>query len=295
MTEIMRASYITFTIMIASMLIGCVTVEQEPTLVAEARSYSRDGHEAYREGKLESSKQAYGRALKIHHTIDDSMGIVRDLINLAVVSKASGNRSDAIECLDAIDRYVTNLRVSSSDTPQPKGLNILLLEAGWMRAYMDCDAGRPQQARQRLAATTANHGPPDRELEGRFLNLEARLDLEEGDPTRGYATATRALKANKRSRNTCETADSYRIIGRALIKTGSPERALVSFEQALQIDREQGRPSKVIDDLLGMSLASHAAGNFEQARASADRARIAARAAGDTVAESKTHRMTKKF
>jgi len=272
-----------------------VTNKQEPTVVSEARSYSRKGHEAYREGKLESANQAYGHALKLHHAIDDSTGIIRDLINLAVVNKASGRRANAIECLDAIDRYVTTLEASGSESPRSKELNELLLEAGWMRAYLGCDAGRPQKARHQLARAAQRYGAPGRKLAGRFLNLEARLDLEEGDPASGLITATRALKANKRTRDPNEIADSYRIIGRALIQTGSPERAQTSFEHALEIDREQGRSSKVVDDLLGMAYASHAAGNPLQAHAAADRALTAARAADNTDGKAEALRLIKNF
>lgn len=294
-TKMMRANHTTLIFLTASMLAGCMTHRQDPTLIAEARSYSREGNEAYREGDLKTSKQAYGQALKLHHAIDDSAGIIRDLINLAVVSKANGSRSDAIECLDAIDRYVATLHASGSETPRITDLNTLLLEAGWMRAYLDCDAGRPQAARRQLARSTASYGVPDRTMKGRFLNLEARIDLEEGNPAEALSTATRALKANKRMRDPSETADSHRIIGRALIQSGSPDRAQLSFERALEIDREQGRPSKVVDNLIGMAEASRAGGNNQQARASAQRALIAARAAGDSEGESRSLHLINKL
>ena len=63
----------------------------------------------------------------------------------------------------------------------------------------------------------------------------------------------------------------------------------------MEIDREQGRPSKVVDDLLGIAEASFAAGNPDQARAAAERALLAARAAGDNAATSKAHQLLEAF
>jgi tetratricopeptide (TPR) repeat protein len=280
---------------VAFMVFGCVSNVQEPTVVAEARALSREGNEAYREGKLEASKQAYGRALELHHSIDAPTGIIRDLINLAVVSKASGNPSDAVDCLEAIDRYASTLHASGSDPSEREEINGLLREAGWMRAYLACDAGNPATARTLLARTVARYGEPDRDQAGRHLNLEARIDLDEGNAARALSTAKRALKTNQRTHDSGEIADSLRILGKAQLQTGSPDDARGSFAEALKIDRQQGRPSKVVDDLLGMAEASGAAGRTLEANASAQRALTAARAARDAEGESKARRMILRF
>lgn len=179
MTEPMKVTLKFITALAAVFMSSCASTPQEPNIISEARSYSRDGHEAYCEGNLDAAKQAYGQALQQHHAIDDSAGIIRDLINLSVVSKASGNRSDAIECLDAIDRYVATLEASGGDISKVETIDGLLLEAAWMRAYLACDAGNTQNARAALAQATERHGHPDRKLAGRFLNLEARLALDD--------------------------------------------------------------------------------------------------------------------
>ncbi len=266
---------------------ACVMNEREPTVIAEAKAYSKEGQRAYREGRLDDSMEAYGQALDLHHSIDHPSGIIRNLINLAVVSQAAGKSANAADCLDAVDRYVKMLDVSSGESPHDKDLNHLLIEAGWMRAYLFCDQGNISAAREQLSRTTQRYGTPDRELAGRFLNLEARLDLEQGNPSLALSKSQKALKANQSAGDKNETADSHRFIARSHLALGDPRSAQKAFAQALVIDRQQGRPSKVVDDLLGAAEASKAAGHYNQASASADRALTAARAAGDSSGESR--------
>ena len=271
----------------ASLIAACVTNEKDPTVIAEAKAYSREGQTAYREGRLDDSAEAYGQALKLHHSIDEPTGIVRDLINLAVVSKAAAKPSDAADCLDAIDRYVAMLDSSSGGSPHSEDLNELLIEAGWMRAYLYCDQGKASAARAHLSQTTHRYGQPNRKLAGRFLNLEARLDLEQGKPNEALSKSTQALKANQRAGDKNEIGDSHRFIARSHLALGDPHSAQASFAEALEMDRQQGRPSKVVDDLLGISESYKAAGQTVQAAAVADRALTAARAAGDPSGEAK--------
>ncbi|MBK1826492.1 hypothetical protein [Haloferula rosea] len=279
----------------AFLFAGCATTEQEPTVLAEARSHSRDGNEAYREGRLDDSRKAYGRALEIHRSVDHPEGIIRDLINLAVVSEAHGSPADAADCLDAIDRYMLTLRSSGENSPSSRDLNELLLEAGWMRAYLHADAGNTAAARRALTSTLQNYGPAGRKQRGRFLNLEARLDLEDGNAASALTKARQGLKANQRSDHRREVADSHRIIGRALIPMGDPSAAHQAFTSALELDRKQGRPDKVVDDLLGMARASQAAGNPAEARAAADRAIIAARSSGNPAAQAEATRFRQRL
>jgi len=295
MTNPVTSHFRSWACIAACFIAGCATTEQEPTVLAQARSFSREGNEAYREGRLDASKQAYGRALELHRSVDHPEGVIRDLINLAVVSEADGNAADATDCLQAIDRYMITLRSSGEDTPSSRDLDELLLEAGWMRAYLYADAGNTGSSRHKLNSTLQQYGPAGRQQRGRFLNLEARLDLEEGNPTSSLTKAKQGLRANQKADQPREVADSHRIIGRSQLQLNAPDPAHHAFTSALEIDREQGRPDKVVDDLLGMASASLLAGDTNKARAATDRAFTAARASGDPDAEAKVNRLRKRL
>lgn len=267
--------------LLAFVVSACVPTEREPRVIGEARAHAREGHEAYCKGDFEASKQAYGKALELHHSIDDSKGIVRDLVNLAMVSKTAGSTADAATCLDAIDRYIATLEASGSTAADETEVRNLLMEAGWLRAYLEAEAGNPGSARTSLHQTTMRFGQPGPALRGRYLNLEARLDLDEGNFTAALDHSRLALKANRGSDDPKETADSYRLLGRALVATHSPAEAHRCFTKALEIDRAHGRAAKVVDDLLGMAEACRANGQESQASAYAKRALVAAQSAGD--------------
>jgi len=271
----------------AFLLAGCGSTEKPPAVVGEARELSRDGRDAFREGKVAEAYEAYGKALELHRSIDDSAGIVRTLVNLAVISKAAGRRSDATVFLDAIDRYIATVDASTGVKPGDKALNEALAEASWMRAYLHADAGRTSAAWAEIQRGKSRPGAATGKSAGRFANLEARLFLDAGDPVNALATARRAQRLNQRSGDDTETADSWRFIGRASMQTGNPSGAYDAFSKALDLDRELGRPPKVADDLLGMAQGAREAGRPDQALACAERARTAARAAGDAKAEAR--------
>ncbi len=256
--------------LVAFLAVGCAGSRNAvPPVLREARERADDGHDAFAEGRLDEATLAYGEALSRYRSIDDPVGIVRSLVNLAVVRHAAGAKGDASDCLDVIDRYVATL----SSEEAGGELNELRAEAAWMRAYLELDAGRRGAAWQAL-----EHGrslDPPRGLLGRFDNLEARLRLEEGDPGTALAVAGRAVRANRGSGERAEEADSHRLIGRAALATGDPESAGEAFESALVIDRDLARPTKVADDLQGMADAARAMGDDNKASAYEERARLA--------------------
>lgn len=266
--------------MLAGVLVGLLVAgcagsgNAVPPVVREAREWADDGHDAFAEGRIDEATLAYGEALARYRSIDDPVGIVRSLVNIAVVRNAAGAKSDAADCLDAVDRYVATLSADEIDAE----LNELRAEAAWMRAYLDLDAGRRGSAWRELERGRAL-GPP-RGMRGRFDNLEARLRLEEGDAVGALAVARRAAGINRRAGERAEMADSHRLTGRAALVIGDVTAAQAAFESALVIDRDLARPAKVADDLEGLADAARALGDTAKASAFAERARLTRRAGG---------------
>jgi tetratricopeptide (TPR) repeat protein len=268
-------------------LAGCGSTERPPAVIDEARELARDGRDAFADGQTEEALRAFGEALERYRSIDDPAGIVRTLVNMAVVSQAAGRPGDAATCLDAIERYIASVEASTGVAPGDKALNEALAEASWMRAYLHADAGRTTAAWAEIERARARRGVSAGPAAGRFANLEARLHLDAGEPAAALAAARRALHLNRRRGDDSESADSWRFAGRALARTGDHAAAYDAFTSALDLDRDLGRPDKVVDDLLGMARAARDAGRPEQALACAERARTAARAAGDAKAEAR--------
>jgi tetratricopeptide (TPR) repeat protein len=275
----------------ALLLAGCGSTEKPPAVVGEAQELARDGRDAFREGRIDEAYAAYGQALDLHRSIDDSAGIIRTLVNLAVISKAAGRRSDAAVFLDAIDRYIATVEASTGIPTGDKALNEALAEAAWMRAFLHADAGRTSSAWAEIQRGKALPGASSSRVAGRFANLEARLFLDSGEAARALAAAQRAQRLNSRGGDAAEHADSWRFVGRAFAATGDPSSAYDAFARALDLDRELGRSDKVVADLLGMAGSARDAGRPAQALACAERARTAARAAGDADGEAKSRRI----
>ena len=283
----MTSQFIVAAIVTAIFFTGCGNTEKTPAVISQASEASRDGREAFAKGQVDEAYKAYGRALKLHRSVDDSAGIVRTLVNLAVVSKAAERISDAHVFLDAVDRYMATVDASTGPKHDDKDLNEALAEASWMRAYLHARAGRIDAAWAEIKRGKSRSGAQSGKAAGRFANLEARLFFAAGDPVNSLAAARRAQRLNQRNDDDSETADSWRFIGRASMQTGDPSGAYDAFSKALTLDRKLGRPPKVVSDLLGMAEAARDAGRPDQARAWAERALTAAHAAGDAKGKAK--------
>lgn len=266
--------------MAATVMAGCFSSrppENAPPAVKQARALAKEGQAAYQAGDMDAAARFYASALEVHRSIDNQPGILRSLLNLAVVQHEAGNSADARESLAAMDRY-RQLRNQSTPSELLDGESAgLLAEAAWLRAHMWIDEGQLAKARAELERARPKRTAGSA---GRFFNLEARLCLEEGRGGPALEAALSAWAANRRTGDRQEMADSARYLGKASATLGKHEEALTWFGQALEVDQALARGRLIVEDLLGMSRAAEALGRTEQARACAERARSAAAAGG---------------
>lgn len=265
---------------VAVMLTGCFSsrpADSAPGAVKQARALAKEGQSAYQAGDMDAATRSYASALEVHRSIDNQPGILRSLLNLAVVQHEAGRSADARESLAAMDRY-RQLRSQSTPSEVLDAESAgLLEEAAWLRAHMWIDEGQFATARAELERARPKRSAGSA---GRFFNLEARLCLEEGRGAEARAAAQSAWAANRRAGDRQEMADSARYLGKASATMGGHPEALKWFEQALEIDQALARGRLVVEDLMGMSRAAEALGRTAQARACAERARSAAAAGG---------------
>jgi hypothetical protein len=265
-------------------LTHCVTPADDPvpTVLSEAIDLTEQGRIAFEARAFKDAELCYARALNIHRSIDNHTGIIRNLQNLAVVQKADGRRSAALESLDALDRYLSLQEQSSGSQIQDSETLDVVGEAGWLRARMYLDDGKDEQAQ--LALTEAIR-KPGQSKNPRLQNLQARLYLAQGNPSGAQSAAAIAWSGSRGSKAHAEAADAARYQGRATEMLGQHSAAQGWYQKALALDQKLARSGLVADDLLGLARSSLLMQKPDQAAAYAVRALHTAQAAKDSVRE----------
>jgi tetratricopeptide (TPR) repeat protein len=247
-------------------LAACASGPATPSLVADARKVSDLASTAYENGRHDDALAGYAAALEIHRSIDNPEGILRNLLNLAVVGESANRPSTTTEALAAIDRYTANLAATQPADLEKPAVRSLLVDIAAFRVRRALDAKQPDQAAAVLARLDAIPGGPSRDARGRIANLRARLAEQQGDFHAMATHANQAIAANRRTNDRAELADSHRLAGRAALATGDAPLAERSFTAALDLDRDLARPNCVAADLDGLAAAADLAGDSHKAR-----------------------------
>lgn len=250
-------------------LASCSGTGRPPALLSGALDSSDLAAEAFAQGRHSDAAEAYGAALDAHRSVDNPPGIIRNLLNLAIVSDASGNTGLTREYLDAIDRYTDNLAGSSPGDLGKKETRILLAEVTAFRARLALDNDQPDLAARELARIS----DIPRSVSGRISNLHARLAEKRGDFPAMLRHASAGISANRRAKDEPELADSQRLAARAYLATGRHTDAEKHFLEALELDRKLARPNCVKADLEGLAGTASMAGDPGKAALFRKRAR----------------------
>lgn len=259
------------------LLAACAGTGRPPALLSGALESSDLAAEAFSQGRHQDAITAYTAALDAHRSVDNPPGILRNLLNLAIVSDAAGNRSQSREYLTAIDRYAATLAGSSPGDLGKKETRTLLAEAAAFRARIALDEDRTDLAAAELARARDIPGNIPPAVLGRIENLHARLAGKQGDFPAMLRHSKTAITANRRARDEAELADSHRLAARAHLTTGSHTEAEKHFLEALELDRKLARPQCVKANLVGLAESADLAGDPNKAALFRQRARAAAR------------------
>jgi tetratricopeptide (TPR) repeat protein len=114
-----------------------------------------------------------------------------------------------------------------------------------------------------------------------MVNLQARTAFLAGDGEGAIRLAQEALSLNREERDDAERANSSRILADAQLALGNAAAAAEAYADAIALDKRLGLGDKLVLDLSGLGRAAQAQGRGEEARGWFERARAAARAAGD--------------
>jgi hypothetical protein len=238
-------------------LAACAGTTRPPALLSSAMENSDLAAEAFAEGRHQDALTAYTAALDAHRQVDNPSGILRNLLNLSIVSDAAGNSRQSHLYLTSFDRYAATLAGSSPRDLGKKETRVLLAEAAAFRARLALDENKPDLAASELARTA--DAPP--EVRGRIANLHARLAERNGEFPAMLRHAKSGVAANRRVKDEAELADSHRLAARAQLAASRPAEAETHFLQALELDRKLARPNCVQADLLGLAGAADLAGD----------------------------------
>lgn len=253
-------------------VVGCYSPGKPlPPALGEAMAWAEEGETAFRSGRYTAAQQSYKAALDLHIAANNTSGILRNLVNLAVVQHTAGQNAAARQSLAALDRHLATRQKKRLDSETRQ----LVVEAIWLKTHILIDEGRFNEARQELDLMGTH------EKSSRLLNLRARLLLTQKQYAAAESAAHGAWSAAKREGDILEQGDAARYQARALEQLGRHAEAARWYETAVPLDQNASRAHLVADDWLGTARAAHVAGHRDQARHFARLALDAAKRAGD--------------
>jgi tetratricopeptide (TPR) repeat protein len=232
---------------------------------------ARAGGKAWAKGDLRAAIAAQERALLAARSVEDEEGIALRVLDLAALRRAAGEPAEARAALEELLAeppplpYPGRLRAEAA-----RLAGLLALDAGdaaggarWARKAVElCDAARCSRR-------------------GAMVNLEARASFLAGDREAAIRLARQALSLNREEKDDVERANSSRIVADARLALGDAAAAADAYADALSLDKKLGLEGKIVLDLVGLGRAAQRQGRGDEARGWYERARAAARAAGD--------------
>jgi tetratricopeptide (TPR) repeat protein len=277
---------------------GCVTPAEQlrsPAILRAALEWNEEGGRLFGEGDLAGAEEAYAEALRLHQSIDQPEGILRNLANLAVVNWRLGQERQAWDMLEAARRYEAMLVAGGGAEMGERGTREVLVEVEILRARILRREGDREGAWLSVVRAGELAAGGRRELVGEVVLLRSALLLDEGRAGEAAWEGGRAVAMLRRGRGGGRElealADALRAYGRAQLAAGDGQGARRAFGEALGHDRAAARPGQVVESLLGLAESAWLVGDEEGAWASAERALASAEAGGDEARAARARRL----
>jgi tetratricopeptide (TPR) repeat protein len=197
--------------------------------------------------------------------------VARELANLSSIHHARGEHGEALAMLAPI--------LSDGRIPFQSRHRV---EAAY-RAAVITAPGHPREAGEWLDRAE-QYCQSDCEAQGRILNLRARLRLGEKRTGEAQTLARRALSLHEKRADRQEMANSLRLLGDIALASANPAEARAHYQRALETDKDEAIPHKIVADLMGIGRSLAVEGRREEAATYFRRARDVADAAGQNAA-----------
>lgn len=228
---------------------------EPPGIVRDASELSRKAEAAYARGDLEQAIKFYSESLRLSRSIEDSDAIAANLINLAAVYRAAGDRDSSHETLQGL--FV-------SDGLSYKGSS--LARGAMLKALLLVDAGDLNGASDWVDRASGFCSESKCQAMGGILNLKARVLLLRDRLQEALRAAEDGLSKSRAAGDKAETANSIRLMADAHLASGDHKRSNVLYAQALEIDKGLAIPRKIALDLRGMAASARAGGDEARSR-----------------------------
>jgi tetratricopeptide (TPR) repeat protein len=232
----------------------------------QATDFNQRAQRAFLRGEYQAAATLYENALQLDVAVENVNGIAINLLNLARVHLVLGNKVLAERCLDSL------LEDHALHYPLIH-LSAASLQKSLLRLQENDAAGAMNWVDRASAYCTV-----DCNLGGVIDNVRASIALHGSDAEKTLYWSERAASENKGA-SPLEYANSLRLAASGRLLKSEPDTALRLLEEALEIDKSQGLPEKIRQDLLLSAQAHEKSGRAEQAAQFRERAaRIAATA-----------------
>jgi tetratricopeptide (TPR) repeat protein len=250
---------------------GGAPPREPPAAYRLQQDHARAGARAFAKGDLRAAIAAHERALLAARSVEDATSIALRILDLAALHRAAGDPDEARAAL-------AELLAEPPPLPYPGRWRAEAARVAGLIALDGGDAAAGARWAERSLALCRSARCPG---EGAIVNLQARAAFLAGDGAAATTSANEAIALNRAAGNDAELANSSRIVADAALAGGRHAAASRAYEQALQLDKKLGLEPKIVLDLLGLGRAAQAAGRTNDARSFFERARAAARGAGD--------------
>lgn len=226
---------------------GCYTPPKprQPALIHDAQRRNLAGIDAEERGQMASAKAEFNEAYSLFAAVENYHGMATVLINSSRLFQAEGDHEKAAAYLKQVQTLIPHVPELESE---------ICFESARFAILRKDGAGALNWAKRGVISATE----PDR---GRMYNLLAGVYLKNGDISQGREAAESALKVAKSYVNRREEANAMRLLGEAAFQDKNYRESIISYEAALQIDKELALAPRVFADLSALSLAAEAAGN----------------------------------
>lgn len=231
------------------LLAGCAgeKIRERPPRAQQVIDLGQQGQAAYLKGDLPRAARLFGQGLTEARRIEDSEGVGVMSINLARISRESGDSAGALTTLEAVSAWHRGNLMARTRR-----------EMDLLAAVLLSDLERRDEALARLQALREQCAAPC-EIAIGIDSLQARLLLEKGEAAASARLAQAAIERFRSHGNQLELANLFRAEGEAHLALGNFPVARQALENALGIDKSLGQPAKIAQDLEALARTALAA------------------------------------
>jgi tetratricopeptide (TPR) repeat protein len=224
-----------------------------------AADHSQSAQRAYNRGDYHAALKQYEMALQVDVAIENISGIATDMLNLARVNQMLGRQDVANAYLDKLlqDSALQYEKPYMAAAATQKSL-LLLQQADITGARLWLEKASAWCVAECTLASVID-------------NTRAAIALREMDAEHALYWADRAASAS-RSSSPLEYANALRYMCEAKLMQAEFATALRLADEALTVDKTQGLPEKIKQDLLLSASAYEGQGDAEQAKRYRERA-----------------------